>query len=994
MSSSSAKFPHFTTVGEMYHDFQLIALSEIGELHCRLLELIHVPTGARVMAILNNDPENLFCLSFQTIPDSSNGVAHILEHTVLCGSKKFPVKDPFFAMQRRSLNTFMNALTGADFTCYPAASQVTKDFYNLLDVYLDAVFHPTLDELSFLQEGHRLEFADPADPQSPLEYKGIVFNEMKGALGSPSARLTEAMNHALFPDLTYGINSGGDPKVIPTLTYSELREFHEKYYHPSRCLFFFYGNLPLEGHLDFIAEHVLNKAQAATPIPPLPLQPRFSAPKRLVKEYPIAADEETQDKTQIAFGWLTCHILEQVEILALTILEIILMDTDASPLKLELLKSGLCKQVGCYMEDELSEVPLILFLKGCNPQDADSIEELIRKTLKEFAKEGVPPELFENAIHQLEFHRSEITGDGSPFGLSLFMRSALLKQHGGEPTNGLHIHTLFDEVRRRHQEDPHYLTGLVTKYFIDNPHMVRIVMVPSKELAAAELAEEKGALAAIESTLSEEQRQIIVDKAAELAAFQAKQEDVDLDILPKVTLADIPHAPRFYSLEREKIGNIEAFHHETFTNGIVYADLFYHFPQLSEEELSYVSLLSSLMGQMGCGGRSYIQNLEYIQAYTGGVGSVLSLNTQASDHNLFFPALSIRGKALHRNVPHLLKLLQEMANSVDFSDVARLKEIIVKQYTSLQGSLNQNALRYAINLSSSGLDVHSKIANSWYGLEYFWRIKRLVQEFDQHADALIAKLKVLYEKIFTSNAPDLIITCDRAMYKEIKGHRFYGLQDISGKPFSKWQPNYPVDPGHSQGRVISSPIAFNGKVLKTVSYTDSDAAALNIAAFLCDNLTLHTAIREKGGAYGGGAVSNLMSGIFYFYSYRDPNIVSTFDAFDESVQKLQKGEFTLSDIEEAKLEMIQALDTPVAPGSRGVVAYGWLSEGKDDQVRTHFRERVLKVNSKGVIDAINRHVIPKIGEAVAVSFAGKEMLEKENLKFISQGKKPLPIESI
>ncbi len=352
-------------VGQSYNGFTLTKIFPIPELQCVLRELVHEKTGAQVMHIENEDPENVFCLSFRTLPDTSNGVAHILEHTVLCGSEKFPVKDPFFAMNRRSLNTFMNALTGSDFTCYPAASQVSKDFYNLLDVYIDAVFKPLLNELSFLQEGCRLEFSTPDNPETLLEYKGIVYNEMKGALSSPTTRLSEAINETLFPHLTYGINSGGDPKVIPELTYHDLKEFHRTYYHPSRCLFFFYGNMPLEQHLDFIAEHALQNVEKLDPIPQLPLQPRFREPREKIMAYPISPDEDPKDKTLLAFSWLTCHILEQQELLALSVIEIALLDNDASPLKMALLKSGLCKQVSAYSEDEISEVPFIIVLIGC-----------------------------------------------------------------------------------------------------------------------------------------------------------------------------------------------------------------------------------------------------------------------------------------------------------------------------------------------------------------------------------------------------------------------------------------------------------------------------------------------------------------------------------------------------------------------------------------------------------------------------------------------------
>jgi len=984
----------FQETGQRYHEFEVIKSTPISELHCQLIELVHMPTGAKVMHIANDDSENLFCLSFQTIPVSSNGVAHILEHTVLCGSRKFPVKDPFFAMQRRSLNTFMNALTGADFTCYPAATQVPKDFYNLLDVYLDAVFHPNLNEMSFIQEGCRLEFANPSDPNSPLEYKGIVFNEMKGALTNPNARLNEAISEALFPDLTYGINSGGDPKHIPELTYQELRNFHDQYYHPSRCLFFFYGNMPLQGHLDFIAEKVLNETKPREPLPPLPLQSRFQAPHRIIKTYPIPAEENTFDKTMMAFGWLTCHILEQQELLALNILEIILMDTDASPLKMALLKSGLCKQALCYMDDEMSEVPIILTLKGCNPEKADDLEDLLRQKLKEIVRQGIPLNMVENAIHQLEFHRSEITGDHVPFGLSLFMRSALLKQHGGDAERGLKIHSLFDDVRRRNLEDPTYLTKLIEKHFLNNPHFVRLALIPDRELGEKELLEEKSKLKALQEGMSDEEKQYIIKKSSQLEAFQYMQEEENGDILPKVTLSDVPHNVRTYSLSEEKAGSLDVFHHHCFTNEIVYADLVFDLPDIVEGDLPYARLLSTLISQMGCKGRNYAENLEYIQAHTGGIGASLVMNPQAENHRKFFPSFYIRGKALHRKTPKLFTLIHEIVSSIDFTDKHRLKEVILKQVTALESSLNQNALKYAVNLSSQGLDIASKVANAWYGLEYLSTMRSLAQDFDTRADWLVGKLQMLQDMVLGGENPDLVVTCDAAMYDEIKGHGFYGLQDLATHPISKWQGNYPLMSSSSQGRIIASPIAFIGKAFKTISYSHPDAPALSIAAFLFDNLTLHTSLREKGGAYGGGAVSSPMSGSFYFYSYRDPNVLSTLNAFEKAIEEVLSGHFEESDIEEAKIEMTQSLDAPVAPGSRGDIAYGWLREGKTIALRQAFRDRMLSLKSEDIIRAVERQIVPNFSKSATVVFAGKELLEKENAKLIADRMPSLPIKNI
>ncbi|MBA3238382.1 MAG: insulinase family protein [Parachlamydiaceae bacterium] len=969
----------FQTVGQRYHDFEVTKSLEIAELQCHFLELVHLPTGAQVMHLANEDPENLFCLSFQTFPDSSNGVAHILEHTVLCGSKKFPVKDPFFAMGRRSLNTFMNALTGADFTCYPAATQVTKDFYNLLEVYLDAVFHPNLNLLSFLQEGHRIEFAIADDPTSSLEYKGVVFNEMKGAMASANSRLNETINAALFPDLTYGVNSGGDPEEIPKLTFEALREFHREAYHPSRCLFFFYGNLPLDEHLDFIEKHTLSTSKKLSSIPPLPRQKRFSKRKHIQASYPMDANGGLEGKTYIAFAWLTCHVLEQEELLALSLLESVLLDTDASPLKRALLKSGLCKQVSSYIDTDLSEAPFIITLRGCDPDNTKPLEELIAITLAQIAEIGIPLEKIESSLHQLEFHRSEVTGDHGPYGLSLFMRSALLKQHGANPEEGLEIHSLVETLRKHLLSNPDYFSHLIRKHLLDNPHSVVVTSVPDPTLAGKEAAAEQASLKKIRESLTAEQVQALIKQAAELATFQAMQEEESEEILPKIMLEDVPKIARDFTLNREKVGNLEVFHHPTFTNEILYCDLVYDVPKTSEEDLPLLRLFTVLLSQMGCGGRNYSENLEFVQAYTGGIGASLTFNLQANNTSEFKPSLYIRGKALHRKAEKLLNLIHDMATTPDFTDLERLREVMVKHFTTLQSSLHQGALRYAINLSACGLDYPSRIANSWYGLEYYWKIKSIVEEIDTMLPWLSEKLSIFSKTILGLENPHLVMTCNAAHYDELKRHEFYGLASIDMKPFEPWDcSEYSLPTELPQGRIIPSPIAFISKVFKVVPYMHPHAPALNIAAFLCDNLVLHAKIREQGGAYGGGSICNSMASNFYFYSYRDPNIRSTLEAFDEGIAELVAGNFDDADLEEAKLEMIQTLDAPVPPGTRGDFAYGWLREGKPQHVRQKFRTAILELSKNDVIEAVKAEILSEKAKGIEVVFANKELLDKEN----------------
>lgn len=965
------------TIGQIYHNFQVTKAIEIKELDCILRELVHIPTGTQVMHIANKDPENLFCLSFRTIPENSNGVAHILEHTVLCGSKKYPVKDPFFAMSRRSLNTFMNALTGSDFTCYPAASQVPADFYNLLEVYLDAVFHPNLQQLSFLQEGHRLEFIDPVNPETPLEHKGIVFNEMKGALASPSARLAEAMNQALYPDLTYGINSGGDPREIPHLTYGELRNFHQTFYQPSRCLFYFYGNFPLEGHLDFIEKHCLQDAKKVNAIPHLSTQPRFSAPKRLEMDYPFSAEEDMHDKTIVAFGWLTCHILNQSDILALSVLEIMMMDTDASPLKMAFLKSGLCKQASVSMDVDISEVPIVIHLKGCRSGSADDLEKILFNTLKQIANEGVGIDDFENALHQLEFYRSEITGNHTPFGLSLFMRSALLQQHGGNPEDGLHIHTLLDEIRKKVLADPNFFRDLIYKYFIHNPHFVRITMLPNPELMQKENEEERKILAEIKKNLSKEQKEHLVTQASELETFQKRQEEEDIDILPKISLKDIPEQPKHYTLTKEDLGALELYHHDTFTNGIVYADLGFDLPDLTEEELPYVRLLTLLMPQLGCGDRNYAETLAYIQAHTGGVGAGLAFNPQVNDSDQFYPTISVRGKALHRKASKLFPLLHDMLKKVDFSDLERLKEVLLKHFTTMQSGFVQNSLRYALNLASRELDRPSKISYYWFGLGYYHFMKKIIDDIENSLKSVASRLEELHAKLFGSSPPHLVLTCNNEIYHQLKQQKLFGLAELEIQPAPKWKGNYPLGKIENQARTVASPVAFTCKILGTTPYVHPDTAALTVAAHLMDNLVLHPRIREQGGAYGSGAICNTLGAHFYFYAYRDPNIASTLKAFEDAVEIIAGGNFDDSDVEEALLEVIQDMDSPVAPGSRGDIAYGWLREGKTPENRLQFRQRLLAVKKEDVIRVLKDQIIPRQKRASTVVFAGKELLEKE-----------------
>ena len=956
---------------------------EIREINSILTEVEHLPTGAQIIHIANDDDENVFNLSFQTRPKTSNGVAHILEHIVLCGSKKFPVKDPFFSMQRRSLNTFMNAMTGSDFTCYPAASQSKKDFYNLLEVYLDAVFYPNLTKLSFLQEGHRLEFLKIKDPNSPLLFQGVVYNEMKGALATGDAKLVEILMQFLFPNITYGVNSGGNPKEIPHLTYEELKEFHKTFYHPSRCLFYFYGNIPLKEHLDFIEKYALVNVEKLPQLPLIPKQPRLSEKKKLESTYPVTDRNDIENKTLIGMSWLTCSILDQETLLALSLIDVVLMGTDAAPLKQVLLKSNLCKQVDSTIDNEISEVPFTIVCKGCKENAGDPIYQLIISTLQKLVKEGLPQNLVEGAIHQMEMSRTEITSDSTPYGLHLFFRSGLLKQHGGNPEDGLRIHSLFNKIRQNIQ-DPHYLTNLIEEYLINNNHFVLVTMRPDLNQMKVEKEEEKNTLKQISVSLKDCDVQNILKQSQELESQHDEKEP--LELLPKVTLKDVAKDGKEFDLHKESIYGWDLFSHTCFTNGMFYLDIIFELPRISQEELVYLRIFTFLLAQMGCGGRSYQEYLDYLLEHTGGVVASLDLGLQA-DCLSFRPYIIIHGKSLNRKVEKLLKILWDIVVSTNFQDVPRIKELLMQHLNGIENSIQHNALRYAINLAASGLSVPSTIINSWYGLDYFWALKNVIKEFEKNPNILIDKLTEIQNRSLCIKNGKLILNCEDKILSLLKNEKFYGLEEIRLKEFLKWSNDYKINKTESQGRVIASPVAFTVMLFTSVPYIHPYAAAISTASQIMENKILHTLIRERGGAYGTGAVSSLLSGQFYFYSYRDPNLHTSVKAFYDALDMITRGDFDSSDIEEAKLELFQDLDSPVSPGSRAITAYCRLHGNRTPQIRQQFREKLFSLSKEDIEKAVKEFLAPNIKSAILTSFAGKELLEKEQ----SLLEKPFPI---
>jgi presequence protease len=970
---------------ENYKNFILTKDINLPEINSKLVELTHKTTNAQVMHIQNDDDENFFSLCFKTYPSDSTGVAHILEHIVLCGSKNFPVKDPFFSMTRRSLNTFMNAMTGSDFTCYPASSQVEKDFYNLFSVYLDAVFNPLIKKESFLQEAHRLEFE-----KDKLMYKGVVYNEMKGAMSSPDSRMWDYIMKHLYPGLTYSNNSGGDPSDIPNLTYDQLIDFHKKHYNPSNCIFFFYGNIDLSKHLAFIEEKILNNYTTKIPSLKIPLQKRFSSPKIITENYPIAKNEDESDKTIYAFSFLTAPITNEKETLALTLLDSVLMETDASPLKYALLQSNLCKEAISFIDTDLSEMPWIIVCKGCQGGIKNELLKVISKTLVDLSKNKISKKLIEASLHQLEFARSEIRAEGVPYGLTLFMRSALAKQHGANAENSLLIHTLFNELKQKLEND-NFLPSLIEKYILANPHALYLDMVPDKTLLAKEDTEEKINLEKIQQKLTKKEIEEIKKQKVDLEKYHDFMEKQSIDCLPKIKIDDIPKKIKYYPLTKHQENGLNVYHHDVFTNNILYVNLTFEIPSLSDEELKILPLFSQLLTELGCSDRDYKTNLEYINTYTGGVGGSLILNPQIQNTNICNPIFSLSGKALYKNSEKLFSIINDFANSYNFSETNRIVELLSQIYTILSHRINSDAMKYAVEMSWSNINTPQYLSNLFNGLPFFNHLTSVVKNLQTNLPNLMHSFENIAKKIFSSKNRDLIIGCDKKQFDLLKEKSFFNIDKIEKQDFEKWDnEKIQKEKIEDQGRIISTPVSFNSFAMQVVNFTDETSPSLFVVTHLLENKILHPQIREKGGAYGSGARYSSTSGCFHFFSYRDPNISKTFSTFLLAIEKIAKGEFDENDLEEAKLGALQSVESPISPGARAITTYLFEKSGKTQELRQKYKDDILSLTKEDIIDAINKNLVSKDTNETFISFSSKEILEKENQKL----EKPIKILTI
>lgn len=987
-------------MGDQLHGYAVTSVEDVPELCLTAYKLRHTRTGAEHLHIAREDSNNVFSVSFRTTPSNSTGVAHILEHLALCGSAKYPVRDPFMKMLTRSLSTFMNAFTGPDYTMYPFSTQNSRDFYNLLSIYLDATFHPRLRQLDFLQEGWRLEHADINDRNSPLVFKGVVFNEMKGVFSSPSAIYTRALINKLFPDNTYANESGGDPLVIPSLSYEELKDFHAQHYHPSNSRFFTYGNFPLEQHLEAI-DKVIGNFEENSKLAEgsfVNEQTRWKSAvhdKLSCQNDPLAPFPDKQ--TTLGVTYMLESLTDTHENFTLAILGSLLTDGPSSPFYEALIDSGLGSDYAPFsgVQKFTKQSLFSIGLQGIAPDQSGAVQKAINMALKNAYTEGFPMERVDAILHRIELGTKH---QSSNFGLGLAMNLNTYWNHGVDPIQCLRVNEHVEQFKRSLAADPKYLQKKVREHFIDNSHKLVIEMSPSDSYESKLAEAEKTLLEKKIAKLTDGDRAVIYENGKQLLAAQEATED--LSILPTLNVhRDISRSFKATAIEKDKVGGVPVQWSAQPTNGIVY---FNAVTSLQTETfpmklIPFLPLFSSVMTKLGAGPWDRKKLDQEVSMRTDGLG----VGVHIADHHTVFGSfeqgLTFSSHCLERNVEAMFALWTELFRRIRFDDDhEHLKQLIRIASAELAASVPHNGHRYAMTRAASSFGGAMKmreLVSGMSSLAYF----RLVAASPEKVQEVVANLKQIAELLLNGKRLRIAINGEAAAIRSSLATVESFVSNIGGSGEKA-----KVGEAESTTSAIVMPtlnastsnehfiFPFSTNYLSRgvfcAPFSHPDFARLRIASSLVSAKFLHREIREKGGAYGGGAKFD-SSGVFSYFSYRDPQVTGTMEAFDRAGEWLLRTDnYTDAEIDEAKLQVFQSVDAPVVPGEAGLEQF---LIGRTDEMRQEYRLRLLEVGKADIQEVAERYLIgsPALQSGVCLIGPSSEVTannDKWKVRIVSQ----------
>ena len=953
--------------------FTLQQETHIPEINATAKVFIHDKTGARLLSLTNDDENKCFGINFRTPPTDSTGIAHIMEHSVLCGSRKYQVKEPFVELIKGSLNTFLNAFTAPDRTSYPVASQNLKDFYNLIDVYLDAVFYPLIPPETLQQEGWHYELESP---DAPLTYKGVVFNEMKGNYSSPDNVLGDVSQQAIFPDNLYALDSGGDPAVIPDLTYTQFKAFHETYYHPSNAYIYFYGDDPEDERLrildSWLEAFERKEINALTP-----LQPLFDAPRSVNAVYDSGDNPEAKAYLQV--NWLMPEVTDIRTTLGLETLAHILLETPASPLKKALSESGLGEDVTGGYHTSFRQALFAAGMKGVAEGDTQKVETLIFDTLTSLAKDGLDPDTIAASLNTIEFHLRERNTGRFPRGLALMLSALGVWVYDGDPISGLAFEAPLAALKADVAAGRYFET-LIEEHLLKNPHRASVTLRPDPQEGQRREAAERDRLEKVKAALvadgkadlvtdSETDKRIetdipidmlidwktgkhltletIIENARELKRRQETPDSPEaLATLPALSLDDIDPQSKPIPIEiigrRSNDPRPSIFYHSLFTNDILYLDLGFDLHSLPAELLPYAGLFGRLLLEMGTENQDFVRLTQRIGRDTGGIHpSSLVSATRGSERATAW--LFLRGKAVASQSAALLDILKDVLLTARLDNRERFKQIVLEKKAGIEAGLLPGGHQVVNRRLRAHFNEADWVSEQMSGVAQLFFLRELAQTIETDWASVLEKLETVRRRLLNRATTVVNVTLDESNWKSFAPQLASFVAEI---PFFEPDPVkwLPAALDKNEGLTLPSQVNYvaKGADLYKLGYR-MHGSVLVINKILATTW-LWEKIRVQGGAYGGFSAFDIHSGMYTFLSYRDPNLLATLDTYDATADFLRNLDLPDSELTKAIIGSIGDLDAYLLPDAKGWMSLTRHLVGYTEEKRQIFRDQVLRTS--------------------------------------------------
>lgn len=902
-------------VNQTYHGFKLVENRFVKEVNANCLYFIHEKSGARLLKIDADDANKLFNIAFKTVPENDYGTPHVLEHSVLNGSKNFPVKSPFDVLSKGSLNTFLNAMTGSDVTTYPVASMNDKDYFNLMHVYLDAVFNPLLheDPRILKQEGWHYELDDI---DGEIVYKGVVYNEMKGAFSSPTRELGYQVDKILFPDNTYGVSSGGYPTAIPGLDYEYFKNFHKKYYDPSNSYVLLYGNADLNKELQFIDAEYFSKYEKLEEKVEIPLQKPFEAKKYAEKTYPVAEGSSTKDNTYLSLNFVTGLNIDQELVFALNILREALVNHESAPLRLALQEAGIGKEVRAFVDNSKQNI-FTIRAQNANPEDKDKFDQVIYETMKKVSEEGFDKEMIEGIVNRMEFNLRE--GNTPQKGMMYLFMAYQGWFFAENPFLGLEFEAPLAKVKEGINNG--LLENMIKEQFIENPHALLMVLKPQPGLEKEISEQIKKELADYKASLSEEELIQLVEETKALKEHQKREDTPEaLATIPMLSLSDISPEVEWYDIEEKSVSNIPVLYHPDFTNNILYANLYFDLRAVPQELIPYANLLCQIIGLMSTENYTFGELDNALNIHTGGFYTNLSTYLEDYSDDKLLPYFVVTSKAFTEKGNKLFELAAEILNTSKYDDTERLKAVLTRHQSRVEANVKNNGIGYAMTRLGSYYSNDGMFDELTRGLDYYNFITDITENFDTKNKEVSEKLIKTAEILFNQKNMTAAITCSEEnypTYTEALQILASSLPEGDGQ-INEWKFDLTKK---NEGLMSASKVQYviKGYNFKKLGYEWN--GKIRVLNQILSREWIRNQVRVIGGAYGGFTGFS-QSGDVFFGSYRDPNLKETLENYDASPKFLNEFEATETEMTRFIIGTISRMDRPTTASQRGTITYG------------------------------------------------------------------------